>query len=122
MAAEAVQQALAILTADATVTALVAGRIFPLTRPQEMAVPSITLRRVVLTPTNHLGGDGGLDNVRLQVDSLDVTYAGARAVADAVRAAMKTAGILMTNEIDGEPELLPVGIADQIIQEFEVWS
>lgn len=122
MALEAVQQVLAILTADATVTALVAGRIFPLTRPQDMAVPSITLRRVVLTPTNYLGGDGGLDNVRVQVDSLDVTYAGARAVADAVRNAMRSAGVVMTNEIDGQPEILPVGMADQIIQEFEVWS
>lgn len=122
MAAEAVQQALAILLNDATVSGLVAARVFPLILPQETQVPAITLRRITLTPTNHLAGDAGLDNARLQVDSLDVTYAGARAVADAVRAAMNTAGVQMTNEIDVEPSLLPVGIANQIIQEFQVWS
>lgn len=122
MAAEAVQQALAILLNDTTVSGLVAARIFPLILPQETQVPAITLRRITMTPTNHLTGDAGLDNARLQVDSLDVTYAGARAVADAVRAAMNTAGVQMTNEIDVEPSLLPVGIANQIIQEFQVWS
>lgn len=122
MALEAVQQALAILLADATVTSLVGTRIYPLTRPQEMQVPSITLRRIILTPSNSLGGDSSLDYTRLQVDSLDVTYLGARAVADAVRAALKAANIQMLTEIDDQPQLLPVGIADQIIQEFQVWS
>lgn len=122
MAVEAFQQALAILLATPAVAALVADRIVPLLRPQEMALPSITLRRVVMTPTNSLGGDEGLDNTRLQIDSLDDNYDGARQVADAVRAAMKAAGIQLINEIDVDSSLLPVGVANQIIQEFEVWS
>lgn len=122
MAVEAFQQALTILLADPGVSALVADRIVPLLRPQEMGLPSVTLRRVVMTPTNSISGDEGLDNTRLQIDSLDDNYDGARQVADAVRAAMKAAGIQLINEIDVDSSLLPVGVANQIIQEFEVWS
>lgn len=122
MAVEAFQQALTILLADPGVSALVADRIVPLLRLQEMGLPSVTLRRIVLTPTNSISGDEGLDNTRLQIDSLDDNYDGARQVADAVRAAMKAAGIQLINEIDVDSSLLPVGVANQIIQEFEVWS
>jgi hypothetical protein len=121
MAAEAITQALGILSGAAPVVALVGTRISPLIRAQDLALPAVTLQRITMTPSNTFVGNGGLDGTRLQVDSWDATYAGARALANAVRAAFDAVPVLMTLEIDSF-QLEPVPGAYQITQEYQIWS
>lgn len=122
MAAEAIAQALGILSAAAPVTALVGTRISPLIRTQDLILPAVTLQRITLTPTNTFAGNGGLDDTRLQVDSWATTYAGARALAIAVRAAFDAVPVLMTLELDNSFQLDPVPGVYQITQEYQLWS
>jgi len=122
VAAEAIAQALGILSAAAPVTALVGTRISPLIRTQDLILPAVTLQRITLTPTNTFAGNGGLDDTRLQVDSWATTYAGARALAIAVRAAFDAVPVLMTLELDNSFQLDPVPGVYQITQEYQLWS
>lgn len=121
MASEAIQQVLAVLTAAAPVVALVGSRIAPLLRTQDLVLPAITLQRITLSPTNQFSGDGGLDQTRVQVDCYGATYSNARAVADAVRTAMKAVPILMTLETERFDEPPNPGVYC-VTQEYEVWS
>jgi hypothetical protein len=122
MAAEAIAQALGILSAASPVVALVGTRISPLIRTQELILPAITLQRITLTPSNTFAGNGGLDDARVQVDSWATTYAGARALAIAVRAAFDAVPVLMTLEVDNSFQLDPVPGVYQITQEYQLWS
>jgi hypothetical protein len=122
MAAEAIAQALGILSAAAPVVALVGTRISPLIRAQDLVLPAVTLQRITLTPSNTFAGNGGLDNTRLQVDCWDATYAGARALAIVVRAAFDAVPVLMTLELDNNFQLDPVPGVYQITQEYQIWS
>lgn len=111
-----------VLVAAGAVTTLVpASRITPLVRPQAISVPAITLQRISLTPNNHLRGDAGLDANRVQLDAYAETYAAARAVADACRAALVAAGHLLQTEFDShEPETDPD--LYRVTQEYNVWT
>jgi hypothetical protein len=122
MAAEAIAQALGILSAAAPVVAIVGTRISPLIRAQDLVLPAVTMQRITTTPSNIFAGNGGLDDTRLQVDCWDATYAGARAIAIAVRAAFDAVPVLMTLELDGfELEPAPSGVY-RITQEYQLWS
>lgn len=111
-----------VLIADAAFSALVpAARVTPLVRPQDVIVPATTLQRITLSPSNHLAGDGAADQNRVQVDHYAETYAAARAMADAARAALVAAGHLLQLEFDNyesatAPELF------RVTQEFQVWT
>jgi hypothetical protein len=121
VAAEAITQALGILSAAAPVVALVGTRISPLIRAQDLIVPAVTLQRISTNPSNTFAGNGGLDDTRLQVDCWDATYAGARALAIAVRAAFDAVPVLMTLELDLF-ELEPIPGVYRITQEYQLWS
>lgn len=110
-----------ILMADATVTSLVADRISPLVMSQEITYPAITLERFDLQPSNALGGDAALDKNIVEVDTFAETYALAREIADAVRAALAAAAVQLVREQD-HFESTPLPGAYRIEQQFLVFT
>lgn len=113
---------LSILQGAAGVTALVGNRISPPPRPQDAPLPAITLMRIAVLPANNLGGNGNLDQTRLQIDCWGATATDVAGVASAVRAAMDAAGILMMNQPTDLFQEAPNPGVHQIIQEYSVWS
>ncbi len=81
----------ALLSATSAITALVKDRIYPLILPQNQDLPAISYTRIIGMPVYSLKGYSGLDNVHVQIDCWASTYAGAKAVAAAVLAAIDTA-------------------------------
>jgi hypothetical protein len=119
-----VEVALAAMKAWPALTTIVGSgtnaKISPLIKSQGISPPAITLQRVAVTPQNHLRGNGGLDDSRVQADYWATTYDGVRALAAAGRAAMEAAGHPMQSEFDNyDPETDP-GLY-RITQDFQVW-
>lgn len=79
------------LTADATVSGLVGTRVYPLVLPQKAGLPAVSYLRVSGRQEMSLSGLSGLEAPRIQIDCWATTYAGAKALAAAVRAAMLSA-------------------------------
>lgn len=86
------EQLVAALTADATVSSLVASRIYPVTLPEGVTLPAITYQVVSDVPQNSTDGTTStrLKQARVQIDCYARAgasgggYLGAHAVADAV--------------------------------------
>lgn len=120
-----VETVLAVLVADAGVTAIVgsgaSAKISPLIKAQTIQPPAVTLQRTSLVPQNHLRGNGDLDDVRVQVDSWATSYAGVRALASACRAALEAADYLMIGEFDNYDPQVDPGLY-RITQDFQVWD
>ena len=76
------------LYADATVLALVSTRIYPLAVPQTGSFPAITYQRISGSHVRSHSGPSGLSVARYQLTCWASTYAGAKALAEAVREAM----------------------------------
>ena len=76
----------AAITGDATVTALIASRIFPNRRPQTAALPLAVYSIISDVPFNALTGsaDSRLSRARLQIDVYAKTYREAHQIAAAV--------------------------------------
>jgi hypothetical protein len=119
MAIEVVR--LALISASAVTALVPAARITPLRRPQGITLPAITLQRIVDVPFNHLTGSAGLDLTSVQLDVFAIDYSGAsgaRAIADACRAALYAAGIQLQTEIEGyEPDTDP-----ELYRVTQTWS
>jgi hypothetical protein len=122
-----IETVLAVLKADASVTAIVgtgtSARISPLIKSQNITLPAVTLQRTSTTPTNSLGSipHTGLDQTRVQVDCWADSYAGARALSATCRAALQTAGHPCVGEFDAyDPETDP-GVY-RLTLDFSVWS
>lgn len=85
-----------ILSKAASVTALVGGaaspRIYPLAIPQGKAMPAAVYQQISSTLEFTCEGDGDLRTDRVQITIWDDDPDGARALAEAVRAAMQAAG------------------------------
>ena len=89
MSANFVAQARALLTADATVTALVGARIYPGKLPQSPTFPAVRCTVISDAGLPSLGGNtSGKQNGRLQVDCYAKTYDGAQSVGNAVSAVL----------------------------------
>lgn len=115
----ALKQVRDLLVADSAVVALVSQRISPLVRSQNEPLPSITLSLVSVVPMNHVAGAPTLDQARVQIDSWGTSYAEVRSVADAVRAALEAAGLVMESEFDGfEPDVDEY----RVTQDFYIWT
>jgi hypothetical protein len=108
-----------LLVADGDVYALVNERVSPIIRAQNEALPCVTLTLVAVTPMNHINGAPTLDQHRIQVDSWGTGYAEVRSVANAVRAALEAAGLVMESEFDGfEPDVDEY----RVTQDFYYWN
>ena len=118
------------LKATAAVTALVSTRIYPMLRPQGTALPAIVYGVTSNTPTNTAGGSSTTREMRITIDCLAGTYAGAWALANAVRDTLSgwvdSSGDVwhLDSENDGPGDLGPgqeeyVGYS--VSQDYLVW-
>ncbi len=79
----------AVLKANAALTALVSTRVYPIQAPQNVTAPYVTLFRVSADRESAMGADIGIVRARVQVNSWGTTYADAKNVAEAVRGALQ---------------------------------
>lgn len=115
------------LAGTAGVAALVGTRIYPQVVPQEQDLPALAYQRISGAPRYTHSGDAGLTRARFQITCLAATYAGVKALAAVVRAALTGAtgawddvtvgACLVENEADGWADgfLAPVVRLDCII-------
>ena len=97
------------LIADVTVGGLIGTRVYPAYRTQGDALPAITYSRVFTNRQAHNDGPIGVIGARMQISCWADSYAGARAVAEAVR-----------NSLDGfDGELVAAGTPVQGIMFVE---
>lgn len=102
------------LAASAGVAALVSARIYPQTIPQDIALPAIAYQRISGVREYSHGGPSQLAHPRFQFTCQAATYAAAKSLANAVRAALSgyrgtmggaggvvVGGCFMVNEVDG---------------------
>ena len=77
-----------VLVADASVDALVDGRIYPWMRQQGSVFPAIVYELDDTEPSEGLGGHLDLTRVTITINSIAETYSAAKELASDVRAAM----------------------------------
>lgn len=77
------------LLANSTVSAIVGTRVDWMARPQNAALPAISLQTVSDSRPDHLKGFDGARETRVQCDCWAATYAAALALARAVIAALQ---------------------------------
>jgi hypothetical protein len=75
------------LLAQATITALVSQRIYPLKLPQGATLPAITYQTIFGVPAVSHDGDADIGRRRIQIDCWSRSYAESLNIASAVRAA-----------------------------------
>lgn len=78
----------AILSANAGVTALISTRIYPTVIPQDVALPAVAYQRISTRPLHTQGNPATIARIRVQTTALATTYAQAKSVAAAVKAAL----------------------------------
>ena len=78
-----------ILTGDISVTAFIINRVYPVNLPQACIMPAITYQEIASTREYVMSGAIGMVSARYQINCWDDDYAGARALADAVRIALE---------------------------------
>jgi hypothetical protein len=108
-----------VLVAAATAAA---GRVYPMERPENSALPAIVYQRVSTTPDVTLAGDSGLDAVRLQVACWASTYAAAKSLAAAARTAITGSASLKAiteMELDDRDEDTR---EYRVILDFRIWQ
>jgi hypothetical protein len=82
----------------------------------------VTLQRTQSTPFQTLQGWAGLDLNLVQADSWATTYAQARSLADAVRAALNAQNIELTRELDEQFDPFTGDGLFRVSQEFRVFT
>jgi len=81
-----------LLASDATVTGIVGSdtgggyKIYPLTIPQEAALPAVRIVTIAVEPYDTKSGASTLDAIRVQIDSYAMTMLKAQQLEEAVRA------------------------------------
>ncbi len=110
------------LAADTGVSALVGARIYPMLRPPADPLPAVVYQRIATDPAKDLGGDTGIDAVRIQVACWSATYAGAKALGAAVRAAVTGAAAMKaTTEMDLDDRDNDTGDY-RVLLDFRIWQ
>ena len=110
----------AVLCALAVAAHVADGRVFPNIAPNNVQKPYVVYARISSAPENTLADGAPIDNVRLQVDCFDTTYAGAVTLAEAVKAALAASTIthlLLVEQDQFEPEAL----LHRVILDFSIW-
>lgn len=72
------------LKADATLTTLVGGRIYPLTAPQNVVKPYITYQVINGNNKQCFSGDIYQKDIRFQIDCWSLKYSEVKAISEAV--------------------------------------
>ena len=78
----------AMLAADATLTALVSTKIYPVIAPQNVASPFVVYSIASAIPTNTKDRISEVDTMRVQIDCYARTYSQVEAIASAARLAI----------------------------------
>ena len=105
----------------AALAGVAGGRVFPNVAPNNVSKPYVVYSRVSIAPENTLADGASVENTRLQVDCFDTTYSAAVALAETVKAAMKSSAIthvLLLEQDQFEPEAL----LHRVILDFSVWN
>lgn len=77
-----------VLTDNAGVAAILAGRVYPVILPQNVTYPALAYQKVTGAPDMALDGESGLTRNRFQIDAYGETYAAVRGLSKAVRTAL----------------------------------
>ena len=104
----------------AALSGVTGGRVFPNVAPNNVQKPYVVYARVSSAPENTLADGAPVENTRLQVDCFDTTYAAALALAETVKAAIKSSAIthvLLLEQDQFEPEAL----LHRVILDFSIW-
>jgi hypothetical protein len=78
----------AVMKNDATIAGIVGARIYPLRVPQDADMPAITYQKISGRWHVQMSGPHNMSEERFQINCWETTYAGVKALADAVRAAL----------------------------------
>ena len=109
-----------VMSALAVAAHVADGRVFPNIAPNNAQTPYVVYARISSAPETTRDNGAPIDNVRLQLDCFDTTYAGAVAVAEAVKAALAASAIthlLLLEQDQFEPEAL----LHRVILDFSIW-
>ncbi len=121
------------LEADETVTGLVGDRMYVALLPQESDLPAIVYRRTSEEEVGSLAGSSALAMAAIEVNALAEEFAQARALAKAIRDALRYAsgelgGVVVQTIVpapDDADELLPLPGAEEgvhrIVKNYVVW-
>ena len=96
------------------------GRVFPNIAPGNVQKPYVVYARVSSAPENTLADGASVENTRLQVDCFDTTYAAAVALAEVVKAAMKSSAITHLVLLE-QDQFEPEANAHRVILDFSIW-
>ena len=129
MSIDAIEKALnSILTSDVTVNALIEGRSYPVTLPQDPEYPLCLYIHISGTTENQLRGDAGQAHKRYQIESWAKTYSEAKDLSNAVLEALNqysgTVGtvvigsILIVNSNETYEEVVKVY---RVMQDYMIW-
>ena len=77
------------LKTEAGVLAIIAGKVYPIMVPDGTVLPYITYHTITDLSINHATGATEGNTDRIQVDCWAATYAGVKALANAVKTALK---------------------------------
>ena len=122
----------ALLEADAGVSALVGNRIYPIVIPDGASLPAIAYQRISGPRAETMDGPSGLAWPRFQITSVAETVSEAIALANAVRHALDGySGTVLGVVIDSililnESTAFNTSVADEgeswlVMQDFRVW-
>jgi hypothetical protein len=113
------QGLVAHLLADGTVAAIISNKVHPGAIPQNGTLPAIVYNRISSLRDVDMGGPSSFVRVRMRVDCWHTSYAGVKALADAVRAALNGVGLASPKTLGAEPVQLVYLDDDGDLSEFE---
>jgi hypothetical protein len=82
-----------LMISTSAITSIVGGRIHHKSRPENESGSAIVYQRVSTVPVTSMAGDSGLDSIRLQVSCWADSHNDSMALADLVRAAIKSSSM-----------------------------
>jgi hypothetical protein len=122
-----------LIKADTAIAAVVGARVYPVRRPQGSEYPVVVVTRISGQPLYADEGEVGLQQARVQVDSMAMTYTAAKDLAQLVRTRLSAfdgvnAGITFSYIMLDEERDLPESGTDaaeypvRIAMDFIVWT
>lgn len=109
------------LSGASGVSTIVGSRVYPLVIPQGAALPAVTYTRISGPLEMSLSGGAGLESVRVQIDAWSTTYASAKSLAAAIRAAMLAATAFKVASVSDRDLFEDETSVFRVSADFTVW-
>jgi len=109
------------LVNDSGVSALVSTKIYPVKAPQNTAFPYVVYRRITGLSVNGLDGEMGTTNGRFQIDVYSSTYTQVKALAEAVKEAVKASNLRSVLIFDQDFDFDDDSNNYRVLLEFRIW-